>query len=108
MVAFDSGVINLDSKTASSIFQKSSNKIYVRSMSNFIRWHRMQYTTRDNKFFAAFSYGFKTVWTILLHLGFSAVKFSAEPIRQFYWGLKDGMRFVQSPQYKSIPSYKIN
>lgn len=107
-VSFTAGVTNLDSKSASALFQQNEHKFYIRSMSNFIRWYRMQYEPRQNlkRTFAMLSFGLKMSWLTCIHLAISALSFNVKPLFFFINGLSHGISFVRSKEYKNIPCYK--
>lgn len=108
MVSFSSGVVNLDSKSSSASFQKNPKKLLVRSMSNLVRWHRMQYLPRKTmgRMLASLNFGVKEAWLCMVHLALSVVVFDRTPIKCFLAGIRDGISFIRSNEYKYLPKYK--
>lgn len=105
-VSFDSGVKNLDSKSASSEFREKKNSYYIRSMSNFIRWHRMNYCTRRYRALTASAYSCKFLWMIAIHLGLSIKKRTFSPLTLYVYGFYDGVKYINTEEYRDIPAYK--
>jgi len=108
-VSFDCGVQNLDAKTASSDFHKDSQRFYTRTMSNHVRWYRMQFQTRCKglqRWSASASYTIKLVWLTILHLVLCLQAWSFIPMKYHLKGLRDAHRYVSSDLYREIPAYK--
>lgn len=108
-VSFNSGIKNLDAKTASTSFQANERKYYIRAMSNHIRWYRMQYQTRPllrQRIKVGTSYWLKQAWVLMLHIGLSFVALDLCPLRHYLKGIKDGRAFIKSSEYRKIPEYK--
>lgn len=108
-MSFNHGMINLDGGTASSIYKKDSNRLYIRSFSNYIRWYRMFFepSSKINKIKAYILFTLKLLWLYGIHLGLSCFKFSSKPIKLYYHGIRDGRGFIKSNKYKSLSSYKM-
>ena len=108
MVAFDYGVSNLDAKTASSQYHRSVNRFKTMAKANTIRWHRSQYLPTKSRMKAALktmSFGFKMCWQLgILSVLSVSTKYRSSP-KLFVEGIKDGMKFVKSAEYRSIPPY---
>lgn len=110
-VSFSSGVKNLDAKSASSVFKADSKKFYIRAKSNYMRWYRMLYETRQNskdRSVTALLFGIKATWGALLHVPLSIVKLSISPITMYLKGMRDGIAFVKSGDYKTLHPYKLH
>ncbi len=108
-VSFDCGIKNLDAKTASSGYHQDAQRFYVRSMSNYIRWYRMQFQTRSRaskRWSAVASYSFKLAWITMLHLALCVQTRSLVPIKLHLKGIRDAHRYVKSNLYNNIPAYK--
>lgn len=109
-VSFTSGVKNLDAKSASSVFNVDPKKCYIRAKSNYIRWYRMLYETKlkkNERYVTAILFGVKAVWGALLHIPLSIAKLSLSPIHLYVKGMKDGIAFVKSDEYKTLRPYKM-
>lgn len=108
-VSFNSGIKNLDAKTASWEYQRDERKSYVRSMSNYIRWHRMQFLTREKlhqRVSVQINFWLKQLWMILPYSLISISRFDSKPLKYYFEGLKDGIKYVKSNEYLKIPDYK--
>lgn len=106
-VSFDCGIENLDGKSSSAIFQRDSKRFYVRAISNYIRWHRMQYLPRNgfHRVGASLTFGFKMAWFGIIHLCVSMAYRNTGPLKLFLSGLVDGRSYTHSAEYKAIPPY---
>ena len=110
-VYYGSGIKNLDAKSSSGVFQKDEKKFYVRSYASFVLWWRMIFDLKDqpalSSMLSALSFGFKTVWLLLIH--FIAALFLRKIRIPYYYvkGIIDGWNYVHSEDYKKIPSYVI-
>ncbi len=108
MVAFDYGVSNLDAKTASGQYHRSVNRFKTMAKANTIRWHRSQYLPTKSKTKAVLktmSFSFKMFWTLGLLAIMSVKKTYRKAPKLFVEGIKDGMKYTKSAEYKSIPPY---
>lgn len=108
-VSFNSGIRNLDAKSASSNFQNDKRKFYVRAMSNHIRWYRMQYQTKTGRLERAstlMAYALKQSWIMALQIGLSLATLNLKTLKYHLQGIKDGAAYVKSQEYLDIPSYK--
>lgn len=108
-VSFNSGITNLDAKTASSTYQKDERRLYVRAMSNHIRWYRMQFQTRRKgyeRISSQCAYWLKQVWTLMLHLCLTVKSLNANPLKYYIKGIKAGIVYVKSQDYSKIPTYR--
>ena len=108
MVAFDYGVSNLDAKTSSGQYHRSVNRFKTMAKANTIRWHRSQYLPTKSKTKAVLktmSFSFKMFWTLGLLAIMSVKKTYRKAPKLFVEGIKDGMKYTKSAEYKSIPPY---
>ncbi len=108
MVTFDSGVINLDAKTASSCYQNNPQKFYVMAKALTIRWHRMHFKPARSKiirFLKIISFFSRLLWQLTILLVVSSSKSYWNAPYHFIKGLSSGFQFIKSSEYKAIPSY---
>lgn len=108
-VSFNCGIENLDGKSSSATFQKDAKKLYVRSMSNYIRWYRMHFEpcrSNGKKALVLTAFGIKTLWLGLIHTAITVGTLDLSPLRLFVNGIKDGMAYTNSSEYTNIPPYK--
>lgn len=108
---YDTGVKNLNAKTASGVYRSKSTRFYVRAKMGFCVWWRTIYEVEKSRFSAfltVLSYTAKTLWAILVSV--FAVFFFLNPTVPFYHvkGLVDGWRFVHSEDYRKIGKYILN
>ncbi len=110
-VSFDCGIKHLDAKSQSSTYHKNTKKYLIRSMASFIIWYRTCYNLRGASFFrriyTLFSYLLKVIWLIPIHLVAALVEKNLLIPIYYIKGLLNGMRYVFSKPYKSIPNFII-
>lgn len=104
-VLYDSGVVNLDGKSASSRYHSNLRKFYTRSFGMFVIWHRMIYSNSAKKNFATFAFLVKTLWQLTLHLIIALASFKIKVVSNFVKGFVDAVKYVKSDKYKLLPSY---
>lgn len=109
-ILYDSGVTNLDGKTASGVFQRNINKYYVRSFASFVIWHRIVFSITDNllnKIYSSMLLGIKVLWLFVINL-FAGIAFFQLRIPVLYCkGIFDAVFYVKSSAYKNIPSFLL-
>lgn len=107
---YNTGVLNLNAKTASSVYRSTPTMFYVRMRSGFCVWWRTIYAVEKQliaKLFLIVAYTIKVMWLIvvnclagLVYLNFAIPVYCIK-------GLIDGWRFVHSREYSNIPSYRL-
>ena len=107
---YDTGVRNLNAKTASGVYRSKSTRFYVRAKMGFCVWWRTIYEvakSRSTAFPAVVEYAAKALWGILVSV--FAVFFFLNPAVPFHHirGLLDGWRFVHSEEYRKVPRYVL-
>lgn len=101
LTSYNSGIVHLDAGGNRSQ-EKEKMLIYSDFRFKTIFWHRFIYTPESvfyNKLLACFAIGYAFVFALLisifrLRFDILSIKFSA---------MKDGVRFIQSDEYKSLP-----
>ena len=110
-VHYSSGIKNLDAKSSSETFQKDIKKFYIRSIVSFLVWYRTCFRLNGLPFYkqmcAALSYGFKLLWLIFVHAAASVYLFSPKVLSNYIKGVLDGMRMIQSSDFKRIPNFML-
>ena len=110
-VVYDSGISHLDSKTASSAYHQSPDKVYTRTMAQFAVWWRTCYKPGADNFFsrcaAAFAFLLKMIWMFFMFLSLSVGKLKFSYISNFVKGLKAGWNFVHSENFTSLRPYVV-
>lgn len=108
-VSFEDGIKNLDGKSSSGDFQANLKKFYIRAKANYIRWHRMHYLTSKNniiKLTTKVTYWIKLIWITFEISLLSLYKRSSTPIQYHIKGIVEALKYIESEQYKNLPSYK--
>ena len=110
-VLFNTGIVHLDGKTSSSNYHSNVNKFSTRSFASFVIWHRTCRNLKDNsiyyKVITDLSFMAKIFWLIPIHL-IASVKFRTYKVFFYYIkGIYDGIKFINSNEYKSIPNFII-
>lgn len=108
LMAFDTGITNLNARTSSSHFQNSVERFHIMAKSNICRWHRMHYSHKIflGKFLAIIMFSFKAFWQLSILSLLSVKKTMRIAPKKYATGLLAGIRFLKSEQYKSLPPYK--
>ena len=108
-VSFDAEIKNLDSSTSSGAYRRSPDRMRLRTRAIFIMWWRTGYNldsnSRTEKVLTAIAFILKTLWMIFVMTGASVVMRKTSYIVQYIQGLREGWRFVHTPEFKSIPNY---
>lgn len=111
-VLFNSGIKNLDAKSASSSYHIDLKKYYKRSYASHVLWRRMIYDCECHSLFsksyACITYSIKVVWLFFVNIVAGLIKFKF--IIPYYYakGIVDAMRFVDSENYKCLPKYLLS
>ena len=108
-VSFDAEIKNLNSCTSSGAYRRSPDRMRLRTRAIFIMWWRTGYNLDSNscteKVLTAIAFILKTLWMIFVMTGASVVMRKTSYIVQYIQGLREGWRFVHTPEFKSIPNY---
>lgn len=108
-VLYNSGVENLDGRSSSGAFQKDPTKFHTRSMASLLIWHRTCYNLKGlptyKKIWAAFGFSFKSLWLLVIHLLASLHYRSPKVVANYVMGIYDGLKMINSKEYRQIPNY---
>ena len=108
---YDTGVLNLNAKTASGAHRSKSIRFYVRAKMGLCVWWRTIYEvekSRSSAIVPVVAYMAKAFWAIIVSV-FAMFLFLNPSIPFFHVkGLVDGWRFLHSEEYKNIRAYKLN
>lgn len=108
-VSFDSGITHLDGKTSSSDHHSNTKKFYTKSFATFVIWHRICYNLKTNsifnKLYIGFIFALKLIWQIPIYLIASIYYCNAKILYNYFLGIRDGIKFVHSNEYKNIPNF---
>ena len=108
-VLYDAGVTNLDAQSSSAAFRKSSDHIYVRTKAQYMIWYRSIYRngrdTEASRLSTAIAFGLKALWLVFVMCGAAIIKWDGRFVSSYFKGLRDGMRAVRSPEFRSLPPY---
>jgi GT2 family glycosyltransferase len=108
MVSYDSDIEHLDAKSASTVFNKSSERLYKRAMAQYLVWYRSCYQLSTNtsfeKVLCRMSFFFKELEGTLTHLVFSLVRRQPAAIYSYFKGLYDGKKTAHLVLDK-LPNY---
>jgi len=106
-VLYDSGVIHMDGKTASSILHKDIRKYYIRSKASAIIWHRAIWSVRHGGL-TVLAFAVKLAWLLIVNCIAGIVLLKPQIPVLFVRGLLDARRFTQSDSYLSLPTFVLN
>ncbi len=111
-VSFDAEIKNLDSSTSSGAYRRSPDRMRLRTRAIFIMWWRTGYNLDCNcrleKTLTALAFILKTLWMLIVMTGASVVMRKKSYIVQYIQGLREGWRFVHTPEFKNIPNYILS
>ena len=108
-MAFETGVVNLNAKTSSANFQRSSERFRIMAKSNICRWHRMHYSHKSlfGKAVALSMMSYKVLYQLLILSIVSIKKNMRIAPKMFCIGVSEGIKLLRSDEYKSLPTYKL-
>lgn len=109
---YDSGVKNLNAKTASGNYRSKATMFYTRARSTFCVWWRTIYEVdkqRGGKNQISIMAGFvvKALWLMIVNLFAGLVYLNLKIPYYYVKGLADGWKFVHSESYQKIPSFLL-
>ena len=110
LVSYDCGIVHLNAKSASSDKDKSIDRWYKRSMSQYLIWyrscHNLSCNGRHEKFLYSFSFMLKEIQGFFVHTAFGLLSMHPSIISAYVKGLRDGKRHAH--QYLDrIPNFLI-
>lgn len=118
---YDSGVKNLNAKTASGHYRSRATMFYTRARLGFCVWWRTIYEVcgqryRNNRAVSSedwsvasvvVAYWLKILWLFFVNI-FAGIVYMNVKIPYYYLkGIRDGWRYVHSTKYRNIRSYLI-
>jgi hypothetical protein len=106
---YNCGINHLDGKSSSGAFQRDPKKFYTRSMASLMVWHRICYNLRElpiyKKLWALLAFVCKSIWLFLSHI-VASIYFRSPKVLYFYCkGISDGIKKVNSQEYRQMPNY---
>lgn len=106
-VLYDSGVLHLDARSASSQHRNNLQRYYVRSMVSAIIWHRTIWQIHKG-WLTALAFALKQVWLLLINSMAGLVLLKPRIPVLFLHGLRDANRYCKSDAYQSLPPFVID
>lgn len=108
-VLYGCDIQHLDAAVSSQRFKKSPQRLYFREKAFFAIWYRAIYSISDrfDRFLSVFSFLFKFIWLLLVHIVIIVPTRSIKAPYYYIKGAIDGIKFVHSNRFKSLPSYLI-
>lgn len=111
---YDSGVLNLNAKTASRSYRSKATMFYTRARLGFCVWWRTIYEVERRNIncrwqhqWTACSFVAKTLVQSLAILAACTIYLDIRIPYFFVRGIADGWRFVHSEDYRMIPPYRL-
>lgn len=110
-IHYGAHVVHMDAKTISGVFQNSEKKFYTRSKASFIIWYRTCFNlptkTFWDKSYTLFLYLLKALWLMGVNI-LAAIILRKWKVPYLYLkGIIDGLKFIKTENYQSIPNYII-
>ncbi len=110
-VLYDSGITNLDAQSASADFKKSADYICIRTKASYMVWYRSIFRngkdTTASRLAAGVAFWFKAFWLVFVMCGAALIKRDGRFYSDYFKGLREGRKSVQSEPFKSLPPYFI-
>ena len=108
-VLYDSGITHLDARSSSGAYKTSPDRFYIRTKASFMVWWRSCYRTGIDtpfsRFLAAVSFGFKSLWLVLMTSDAALFRWDKSYLSLYFKGLRDGFREVHSEPFCSLPPF---
>lgn len=102
---YDSGIIHMDAGTATISDERQKINIYSDIRFKIIFWHRFIYKPEKNilnKLWSILCIGYTLTFTLIISLA----KFNTDILKLKYDAIKNGISFIRSDKYKSIPQIR--
>lgn len=110
-VLYNANIVHLDGKTSSSSYHKNVRKFYTRSYASFVIWYRTCFNLNTNsiikKSAILFRFSLKCIWLLPINLTASIRFRSINVIAYYIKGIFDGIKYVNSTDFKKIPNFII-
>ncbi len=108
---YNTGINHLDGQSSSGQYKSDPEKYLTRSKALFVIWYRSLFDISSisiiKKTYNLLSYIIKIFWCFFAHL-IAMIRFLDVRIPYFYLkGIYDGIKFINSNEYKNIPNYII-
>lgn len=99
--------LHLDSGNSSAAFRRGSRRMYIRTKNSFLIWWRCIYEPAPSVRTAA-AFAGRTLWNLGVAAAAAVATLRPSMLSQFFTGLRDGIRFVRSAEYRAIPKYSLD
>lgn len=110
MVSYDSGIVHLNAKTASSVKDVSSDRWMRRAMCQYLIWYRSCYSVNGvsqmEKLLRLLSFVFKVVQGLFVHLCYSILKLHPAFTCAYLKGILLGYKYAKN-NLRFIPNFVI-
>jgi glycosyltransferase involved in cell wall biosynthesis len=110
MVSYDSGIVHLNAKTASSVKDVSSDRWMRRAMCQYLIWYRSCYSVNGvsqmEKLLRLLSFVFKVVQGLFVHLCYSILKLHPAFTCAYLKGILLGYKYAKN-SLRFIPNFVI-
>lgn len=96
-ILYDSGVRNLDGRTASGDYQRDERKFYVRSFASLAIWHRTIYSCQSSflgRLYCLLVFSVKVVWLFVVNVVAGVCMGNVRIPWLYVKGVGDGVRFA--------------
>ena len=111
LVSYDSGIIHLDAKSASSQKDSSTDRWYKRAMSQYLVWYRSCYNLSSNsrreRLLCKFSFGCKALQGFVTHTSLACLTLHIGVIGAYLRGLEDGRKYAHK-NLDNIPNFVLH
>lgn len=108
-IHYGAKIEHLDAKSSSSIYQKNIQKFYLRSYASFLIWWRTCLKVHEcsyfDKWYTVFLFSLKAFWLFFVNFVAGVYLHNLRIPYLYLKGLKDGISYVNSEDFKRIPNY---
>lgn len=108
-VHYSSGVSNEDCRTMSDSYRSDPLRFALRAKAIYLCWHRSLYLPSASHLQRAqrlLSFWIKAMWLVPVHILAGLVMKSSSPVRHYVKGLREGIDYTRTNEYKNLPPYK--
>lgn len=111
-VVFNTGIRHIDNRTASDGFRRSPDHVMNRTAAMTAVWYRSLYNPGDTgtmqKIITSMAFSLKMGWLFNMMALYSILRFNFRYLCDFCMGLRKGLRFVHTSDFRMLPPYVIS
>ncbi|MDO5394820.1 MAG: hypothetical protein Q4F07_02515 [Bacteroidales bacterium] len=106
---FNSGCTHMDAKSTSGQYHADKNKLAWRTRGIYLLWHRSCYnlpdTSRFKRLYRTCCFTGRMSLILMSHAALSLRHMRIQPLTTFFKGIKEGRKFSNSKEFRTLPPY---